>query len=459
MIKKRYPFFVPPDLQDQRGDRLLMVWGDLPYWIVIDSELRDLLFAMDGCSSLDEIMRSVSGYKRKREARRAIELLTSRRVVSFKSEVKSPKSDFKGNRIENIAINVTHRCNLRCPFCYNFDNLKNSPEHELSLAEITDVLDASRQFWGKSPALSILGGEPLFAKEKTLGLINFAHENGLVPIVSTNGTLVTPDFAECAARQSAEIQVSIDGASEETNDPVRGKGNFDRALSGVRNLIDAGAHTILSMVCHKGNFHELKDFYELGLSLGVDEVRFIPLKRIGGAGTSGFEPVPLDEMITSAVSLFRDHPEFKTLTGRDAFSILASSCKHAIDRVSCGTGIQTFLLDANGDIYPCLNTNTPSLLVANIRESDFSFADVWCNSPVLDTVRRSTSVCNEQNACKGCEMRHWCLGGCRGETLATRGELRLYAWNCGEQKRALIETMWALSETSGIVRLAHALEC
>ena len=452
------PILRPPGLQEQRGDGFLMVWGDLPYWTVVDSELRDLLSLLDGTRTLAEVTKSVGGRRQRKEARKAVELLASRGVVTCGEEVGAGQDPNGQRRIENIAINVTRRCNLRCRFCYNLDRLTASPEDELSLAATIAVLDASRPFWGDTVALAILGGEPLLDEDKTLGLIAYANQNGLVPLLSTNGTLVTPEFAKCAAKHAAEVQVSIDGARAETSDQVRGNGSFARAVEGIKTFVAAGAHTIISMVCHKGNVAELEPFYELGLRLGVHEVRFIPLKRVGGADTSGCEPVPLDELITRAISLFREHPEYKRLTGRDALSIIASTCQYAVDRVSCGTGVQTFLLDANGDMYPCLNTNTPSLRVANVGESGFSFAKVWRESPVLHNVRCSTAICHERNACRKCEVRHWCLGGCRGETLATRGDLRLNAWNCGEQKRAVVEVMWALSETPDIVRRAQALE-
>jgi radical SAM protein with 4Fe4S-binding SPASM domain len=447
--------FIAPDIEERRGDNFLMVWGDIPYWTVVDTELRYLLGSLNGAKPLVDVIKSTLRYTQRRQARKAIQLLASRGVVRYGAKTSCERRASVPSRIENIAVNVTRRCNLRCQFCYNLECLVTSSEGELSLADMINVLDASRPFWADSPVLSLLGGEPLLDADKTLGLLAYARRNGLAPIVSTNGTALTPSFAMDAAKQNTEVQVSLDGAVSGTNDQIRGTGSFVRAVAGVKMLVEAGAHTILSMVCHRTNFSELQQFYELGLSLGVSEVRFIPLKRIGGTDASVFKPVPLDELITSAIALFREHPEYKPLTGRDAFSIIASNCRHAMDRRSCGTGVQTFLLDANGDIYPCLNTNVPSLRVANVREPDFSFAKLWRESTVLQELRCSTSICSMTNACRECAVRCWCLGGCRGETLATRGDLRLNAWNCTEQRRTIVETMWALSETPSIVRLAQ----
>jgi len=84
---------------------------------------------------------------------------------------------------------------------------------------------------------------------------------------------------------------SLDGAIPQCHDAVRGQGVFQKALDGISTLVSGGAYTILSLVCHESNVAQLEAFYALGHTLGVNEVRFIPLKRIGGAETSGLRPV------------------------------------------------------------------------------------------------------------------------------------------------------------------------
>ena len=34
---------VPPDYADKRGGNVLLVWKDIPHWLVVDAELHELL--------------------------------------------------------------------------------------------------------------------------------------------------------------------------------------------------------------------------------------------------------------------------------------------------------------------------------------------------------------------------------------------------------------------------------
>jgi sulfatase maturation enzyme AslB (radical SAM superfamily) len=68
----------------------------------------------------------------------------------------------------------------------------------------------------------------------------------------TNGTVLKQEWlsrlkrAEEESLYSLEFRISIDGFTAEVNDPVRGPGTFDRAMRGVRQLIDAGFLPIIT---------------------------------------------------------------------------------------------------------------------------------------------------------------------------------------------------------------------
>jgi radical SAM protein with 4Fe4S-binding SPASM domain len=205
------------------------------------------------------------------------------------------------------------------------------------------------------------------------------------------------------------------------------------------------------MVYHTGNAHCLEQFYSLARDLGVNEARFIPLKRLGGACRAGLETVDPKDLVTHAAAIMRRHPQFKPLLGRDAFSILATNCTRSVRQPSCGTGLRTFLLDASGDIYPCLNTRVPELCVANIRDVDFDFGRLWSESAVLNRVREETSVDNPGNKCYNCVVKYWCLGYCRGETLDAKGSLTDHAIDCCRHREAILEMFWLLGMEPGLI--------
>ena len=447
----------PPDHAEQRDGRHLLVWGDVPHWMVVDGELRAFLEALDGTEPLGALIRSRPAWA---SARRALETsvgeLLSRGAAEDADEPRRAEEpdDDALLPIENVAVNVTRRCNLRCRFCYNLESLTASAEGELTAPEIIAFVETTRPFLAEKPSLTFLGGEPLLCPDKLLELADYGRRRGFETLVSTNGTRVTEAFAAGAKRVGLQVQVSLDGHTAEHNDAVRGQGAYARAVAGVRTLVRGGAYTILSMVCHRGNLPHLGAFYDLARSLGVHEARFIPLKLMGGAPATELEPVPMRELMLEAFGLFTRRPELLALTGRDAFSIMANTCRYSSRRQSCGTGLQTLLLDADGTLYPCLNTNVGELRVANVRDAGFDFARVWRGSPVLRRVREASFVGNAQRPCSRCLVRYWCLGGCRGETLATTGDLSGPAWNCADLRRTVVEMLWLLAERPDLVKPA-----
>jgi radical SAM protein with 4Fe4S-binding SPASM domain len=447
----RRPAFRRPDHEEQREGNHLLIWRDIPFWMIVDHELRTLLTTMDGQYDIDARLATLSR-SQKKAALRALGQLHAAGVF-LDEQGTAPTAGVRPEPgIANVSINVTAKCNLRCRFCYNLDALESDPRGELSADGITGFLDSIKSSLAKGCSLTLLGGEPLLVPAKTLKLAQYGRKNGFQTMVSTNGHCVTDEFAAGARRSRLQVQVSLDGPDAEAHDRVRGRGSFVRTLGGIRKLVDQRVFTILSLVCHKDNLHCLEPFYSLARDLGVSEARFIPLKRLGGACKAGLEPANPKELVTTAAALFRGHPEFRTLAGRDALSILAATCAHSIRQPSCGTGLRTFLLDATGDIYPCLNTCVPELRVGNIREPAFDFARLWAESPLLNRVRESTSVENVQNKCYNCVVKYWCLGYCRGETFQAKGSLSGRATDCSQQREAVLEMFWLLGTERDLMR-------
>ena len=443
-----------PDITARRNGKVLLIWKDAPCWMVVDEECRAFLDALDGTHTLAEIAGSRPAWRAaRRTIARTARALSDAGVLTRATtppEAAAPSP----TRIENIAVNITKRCNLRCAFCYELPHLVKEAPHELGADEMIALLESARPFCSRRASLVLLGGEPLLEPEKVLAIAGYAARRRMTCVLSTNGTLVTDALARNARAARLQVQVSLDGHTAELNDAVRGQGAFERAVRGIRTLATHKVHTIASLVCHTGNAAFIEEFYAVARSLGASEARFIPLKRIGGGRTSGFAPPPFRELVTAAGALFAAHPEFLRMAGRDCFSILANTCRYSVRRPSCGTGLQTFLLDADGSLYPCLNTNVPEFRIANVRDPAFDFARVWEDAPVLRRVRAQTAASALKGTCAGCAVRPWCLGGCRGEAHAAHGALDRPAPNCGDIKAGILEMFWMLAEQPGLIKKA-----
>ena len=113
------------------------------------------------------------------------------------------------------------------------------------------------------------GGEPLL-REDILELGRFTSSLGISPALSTNGSLITRDFAREIKRSGfSYVGVSLDGL-ESTNDLVRGKkGAFKEALKGMENALNGGMKVGTRFTITRFNADELFDLMDLAESIGI----------------------------------------------------------------------------------------------------------------------------------------------------------------------------------------------
>ena len=127
-----------------------------------------------------------------------------------------------------LTWEVTYGCNLACVHCLSSSGRRDP--RELSTAEAVRFLDelAEMQVF----YVNVGGGEPLLRPD-FFDLLGHASRARVGVKFSTNGTLITPARARrLASMDYLDVQLSVDGARPESNDPVRGSGSFDAAGDG-----------------------------------------------------------------------------------------------------------------------------------------------------------------------------------------------------------------------------------
>ncbi len=107
------------------------------------------------------------------------------------------------------------------------------------------------------------GGEPL-GRPDLFELADYAGQQGLRCVLSTNGTLITKDIArQIKEAKFSYVGISLDGIGE-AHDKVRGrKGAYDEALAGLRNCRDAGTRVGLRFTIHRKNADQLAAVFDL----------------------------------------------------------------------------------------------------------------------------------------------------------------------------------------------------
>lgn len=179
---------------------------------------------------------------------------------------------------EIVEFEITLSCPLRCLHCYCRAGESNE---QPSTAEARSVLDQLKK--AGTRYVDLVGGEPL-TREDILEVLAYAREINQSVMVNTNGVLLTRDLAKELKKANPHILfgVSIDGATPQTCDLVRGRGTFEKAVSALQILKAEGFKVVSLFVVNALNWGEFEEYVHLMTTLGVDGIyvdRFIPVGR------------------------------------------------------------------------------------------------------------------------------------------------------------------------------------
>jgi len=299
----------------------------------------------------------------------------------------------------NVTWEITSRCNLHCRHCLSAD-LRKGCDRELDFEEsrrFIDDLDRMEVF-----QVNFGGGEP-FMREDFLDILDYAHAKKITTCVSTNGTLVDEALAARLARMYyLYIQVSLDGATAETNDIVRGEGTFERIIAGIEALKGHGfPHLSINTVVMGTNFREIFRIHDLGRRYGV-KTRLSRFRPSGNA-RKVWEEYCLDrgqlEELSRFLSAHRD-----VLTGDSFFSITAED-RSGLGLNMCGAAKMTCSVAPDGTVYPCAFLQDPCFRAGNITVE--SLGSIWQSAEAFEALRRMRIA-----SCEGCGRFSICHGGC-----------------------------------------------
>ena len=185
---------------------------------------------------------------------------------------------FSSDKRPVVVWNITRRCNLKCVHCYAQAN-ENTSASELTTQEGKALIDDLAGFG--APVILFSGGEPL-ARKDLPELAHYAVQKGLRAVISTNGTLITPDIAKTLKEIGLSyVGISLDGM-EEINDRFRGvKGAYAGALDGIRNCQAASIKVGLRFTINKFNVAEIPNIFKLLKDMNIPRACFYHLVYAG----------------------------------------------------------------------------------------------------------------------------------------------------------------------------------
>lgn len=297
----------------------------------------------------------------------------------------------------NVTWEMTLKCNLRCAHCLSDSGAAS--HDELSFEECRRLVD---QFTAlKVFQVNIGGGEP-FIRDDFIDLIDYAHTKGLVTCVSTNGMLIDDDLARHLSRlKMLYLQVSLDGATAEVNDTIRGKGTYAKIVSAIQCLARHGVDFSINTVLTRLNYPQLETLRELAASYGA-ELRVSRFRPSGRGKASKALLGPDKDQLEAFAQWLEGHDRVRT---GDSFFCLTSEKRRRKGLDMCGAAKMTCCISPNGDVYPCAFLQEAPFRVGNIRVD--AFQKLWDCSPIFKHIRNL-----KVETCVDCSRFEVCRGGC-----------------------------------------------
>jgi mycofactocin radical SAM maturase len=312
-----------------------------------------------------------------------------------------------------LTWELTYACNLECAHCLSSSGRRDPRELTTEQCEaVIDELQRMQVFY-----VNIGGGEPTMRPD-FWHLLEYAVDHQVGVKFSTNGVRITPERARfLAGTDYVDVQISLDGATADVNDYVRGPGSYDTALTALQNLQDAGFEDAkISVVCTRQNVGQLDEFKALADRFGAT-LRLTRLRPSGRGADVWDELHPLPEQQRVLYDWLLASGD-DVLTGDSFFHLSAfgpGDGSGALPGLNlCGAGRVVCLIDPVGDVYACPFAIHDDFLAGNLL-SDGGFQRVWQESELFADLRSPQTG----GACAKCSFYDSCRGGCMAAKFFT----------------------------------------
>jgi radical SAM protein with 4Fe4S-binding SPASM domain len=339
---------------------------------------------------------------------------------------------------KTLTLAITGTCNLACLHCWVEAGPAPSAAHvpEQTLLRLIEELAALG-----GEGIRFTGGEPL-CHPGWLRLMQCARSVGLCGVSLQTNAMLFNDENVAPLREldfpGLSIQISLDGATAATHDLVRGNGAFEKALVGIRRLVQAGLgqRLFIFFTEMRHNLEEIPALLELADGLGIGSVVTGTLVRCGRAAAESLVAPPDPAQYLRLLHRFETEPRFQQLYEKIGKVPALEWQKGSAPRTECCTFVENPYLTPGGMLYPCVLCHADNFAVSGVFEKGLpaAFAEgapLWSSLLQISHSRSASTA-----KCLGCSERHSCAGGCMGRAWGSCGDLLAVDDRC-ELRRAI----------------------
>ncbi len=315
----------------------------------------------------------------------------------------------------SLLCELTYRCNLQCPYCYNPLALGRSSE-ELSREEWLYVLDQAVDLGVLQ--VGFFGGEPTLRRGDLVALTARATERGAYTNLITQGTFLDDALLDALlAAGLAHVQISIQAPERELAATIAGTDVHERKIETLRRVGKRDVALTLNCVLHRLNHDSLPDVLAFAEREGIRRLELANVQFYGWAYRNRAALMPTRDQVERGAQLVaaakaRLYGSMDiTYVLPDYFEELPKPCMH-------GWGQLALTVTPDGRVLPCpAAASITTLTFPNVRATTVHAA--WFTSDAFN-VYRGTSWMPEP--CRSCERKELDWGGCRCQAFLLTGD-------------------------------------
>ncbi|MBI2859392.1 MAG: radical SAM protein, partial [Chloroflexi bacterium] len=347
------------------------------------------------------------------------------------------------DQLEELWINTNNSCPLRCRHCLVDGGIE--PVRPLTAQEIQRLVDEAISLGVKR--FYFTGGEP-FLRKDLFSLIKYVTDRADL-VVLTSGVLLSREKAarlKSIANGRVLMQVSLEGPDAATNDAIRGDGNFDLAVRGIKRLVEAGLPPIVTTTLTRLNYKEAARTTGFLATLGVKDHHILWLHARGRMRQATqallLEGCSVAETMAGLARTAAERGMIVDNTASIAARVLSKRGRKS-DLCNCCYGVLS--VNADGHVYPCAAlVGAEGFDCGSIKEQGLK--QIWLESTVTNWVRQNSV--QKRVGCSSCYLKFFCGGGCFAQSYfnyeLTQGYGCIMAPDpyCEAYKRLISEIMW-----------------
>lgn len=301
----------------------------------------------------------------------------------------APLRSFRGPKL--IHLELTSRCPLQCPQCYNY----LAPKKDLPLETVYAYLQEAAEIGVFHIALS--GGEPLLYPHLNK-VVNRIKELGMKSTIATSGFGLTAKcLAELAQASMGWIWVSLNGSTDAVHSLSRD--GYKEAILALEKLKYSSMLYGINWVARRDNVNDFPALVALAHKYKVQAINILRLKPDEGSHVDNY--LEGSELTKLGDYLKEYSDEQLTISVESCFSPLRSYLYgDSLNGIAAGcvAGRSMIAVDVEGKLRPCRHLQYP--------ESYSSIKEYWAASKILNQLRLTeehvTEPCNHCSNVKHC---------------------------------------------------------